>query len=67
MIPLVYYDRRQVPGVYLCWELLVGNSNCRWYSMPKIEARVSRLYLLAGAVIWLLPATVVAAADPSIH
>jgi len=20
-----------VPGVYLCWELLVGNSNCRWY------------------------------------
>jgi hypothetical protein len=19
------------PGVYLCWELLVGNSNCRWY------------------------------------
>ena len=20
-----------VPGVYLCWELMVGNSNCRWY------------------------------------
>jgi hypothetical protein len=19
------------PGVYLCWELMVGNSNCRWY------------------------------------
>ena len=19
------------PGMYLCWELLVGNSNCRWY------------------------------------
>ncbi len=22
---------RYVPGVYLCWELFVGNSNCRWY------------------------------------
>lgn len=22
---------RYVPGVYLCWELMVGNSNCRWY------------------------------------
>ena len=22
---------RSVPGVYLCWELMVGNSNCRWY------------------------------------
>jgi len=22
---------KYVPGVYLCWELLVGNSNCRWY------------------------------------
>jgi uncharacterized protein len=20
-----------VPGVYLCWELMVGHSNCRWY------------------------------------
>jgi hypothetical protein len=20
-----------VPGVYLCWELMVGNSHCRWY------------------------------------
>lgn len=20
-----------VPGVFLCWELMVGNSNCRWY------------------------------------
>ena len=20
-----------VPGVYLCWELMAGNSNCRWY------------------------------------
>ncbi|MEE8452095.1 MAG: family 16 glycoside hydrolase [Thermoguttaceae bacterium] len=28
-------DRRTAekpaPGVYLCWELMVGNSNCRWY------------------------------------
>jgi hypothetical protein len=22
---------KTVPGVYLCWELMVGNSNCRWY------------------------------------
>ena len=22
---------RYVPGVYLCWELMVGNSHCRWY------------------------------------
>lgn len=22
---------KRVPGVYLCWELMVGNSNCRWY------------------------------------
>lgn len=22
---------RSTPGVYLCWELMVGNSNCRWY------------------------------------
>ncbi len=22
---------RYVPGVYLCWELMAGNSNCRWY------------------------------------
>lgn len=22
---------RSLPGVYLCWELMVGNSNCRWY------------------------------------
>ncbi|MCP4452046.1 MAG: DUF1080 domain-containing protein [Planctomycetes bacterium] len=20
-----------LPGMYLCWELMVGNSNCRWY------------------------------------
>ena len=22
---------KTVPGVHLCWELMVGNSNCRWY------------------------------------
>ena len=22
---------RSAPGVYLCWELMVGNSHCRWY------------------------------------
>jgi hypothetical protein len=22
---------KYLPGVYLCWELMVGNSNCRWY------------------------------------
>jgi hypothetical protein len=22
---------KYVPGVYLCWELMVGNSNCRWW------------------------------------
>ncbi len=22
---------KHVPGVYLCWELMAGNSNCRWY------------------------------------
>jgi len=24
-------SNKYVPGVYLCWELMVGNSNCRWY------------------------------------
>lgn len=24
-------SNKHVPGVYLCWELMVGNSNCRWY------------------------------------
>ena len=24
-------DGKYVPGVYLCWELMVGNSHCRWY------------------------------------
>jgi len=22
---------KSTPGVFLCWELMVGNSNCRWY------------------------------------
>jgi|GEM_PF-1000537 len=22
---------KYLPGVYLCWELMVGHSNCRWY------------------------------------
>ena len=22
---------KSTPGVYLCWELMVGNSNCRWH------------------------------------
>jgi len=26
---------KSTPGVYLCWELLVGNSNCRWYWKTK--------------------------------
>ena len=29
---------RYVPGVYLCWELMVGNSNCRWYWGTKDAA-----------------------------
>ncbi|MHC4167459.1 MAG: family 16 glycoside hydrolase [Planctomycetota bacterium] len=32
-------DRRaagkSTPGVYLCWELMVGNSNCRWHWVDK--------------------------------
>ncbi len=24
-------QKKYVPGVYMCWELMVGNSNCRWY------------------------------------
>ena len=23
--------KKYVPGVYLCWELMAGNSNCHWY------------------------------------
>lgn len=24
-------EGKTTPGVYLCWELMVGNSHCRWY------------------------------------
>ena len=30
---------KYVPGVYLCWELMVGNSNCRWYWGTKDGTR----------------------------
>jgi hypothetical protein len=26
---------RSTPGMYLCWELMVGNSNCRWHWVDK--------------------------------
>ena len=26
---------QSTPGVYLCWELMVGNSNCRWHWRDK--------------------------------
>jgi hypothetical protein len=29
---------KTVPGVYLCWELMAGNSNCRWYWGTKSGA-----------------------------
>jgi len=29
---------RSTPGVYLCWELMVGNSNCRWYWGTKPDS-----------------------------
>ena len=28
-------QQRTTPGVYLCWELMVGNSNCRWHWRDK--------------------------------
>ncbi len=28
-------DGNSTPGVYLCWELMVGNSNCRWHWIDK--------------------------------
>ena len=40
-IDMVYWlgQRRKqgksTPGVYLCWELMVGNSNCRWHWVDK--------------------------------
>ena len=29
---------KTTPGVYLCWELMVGNSHCRWYWGTKHAA-----------------------------
>ena len=29
---------QSTPGVYLCWELMVGNSNCRWYWGTKPDS-----------------------------
>ena len=26
---------KSTPGMYLCWELMVGNSNCRWHWIDK--------------------------------
>ncbi len=26
---------KSTPGVFLCWELMVGNSNCRWHWVDK--------------------------------
>ena len=40
-IDMIYWlqQRRQqgksTPGMYLCWELMVGNSNCRWHWIDK--------------------------------
>lgn len=28
-------NKLSTPGVYLCWELMVGNSNCRWHWVDK--------------------------------
>ena len=28
-------EGKSTPGVYLCWELMVGNSNCRWHWIDK--------------------------------
>ncbi len=28
-------DGKSTPGMYLCWELMVGNSNCRWHWIDK--------------------------------
>jgi hypothetical protein len=29
---------KSTPGVYLCWELMVGNSNCRWHWVDKPDS-----------------------------
>jgi len=28
-------EGKSTPGMYLCWELMVGNSNCRWHWVDK--------------------------------
>jgi len=28
-------QKMSTPGVYLCWELMVGNSNCRWHWVDR--------------------------------
>ena len=38
MVHWLELRRRQgksTPGMYLCWELMVGNSNCRWHWIDK--------------------------------
>ncbi len=30
---------KSIPGVYLCWELMVGNSNCRWHWVDNGHTR----------------------------
>jgi hypothetical protein len=30
-------EGKYVPGVYLCWELMVGNSNCRWINRGIVQ------------------------------
>ena len=38
MVSWLTQRRRQgksTPGMYLCWELMVGNSNCRWHWIDK--------------------------------
>jgi hypothetical protein len=40
-IDMVYWlqqrrkEGKSTPGMYLCWELMVGNSNCRWHWVDK--------------------------------
>jgi len=40
-IDMVYWlggrrkEGKSTPGMYLCWELMVGNSNCRWHWIDK--------------------------------
>jgi hypothetical protein len=32
-------NNASTPGVYLCWELMVGNSNCRWHWVDRGHER----------------------------